>query len=201
MKLKVCGMKYSDNIRQVAELRPDYIGFVFYEGSKRFVGHNFVMPEISGEIQKAGIFVNAAEDLILNTIQKYALDLVQLHGEEDPEFCERISKHTRVVKAFGIDESFDLKVLDNYKSHCSYFLFDYKSDNFDGSVKPFNWELLKDYDNSVPFFIAGGMDLEKYRRIESLNLNVYGIDVNSRMEIKPGYKDIIKIIQIRNHIR
>jgi phosphoribosylanthranilate isomerase len=201
MKLKVCGLKYSDNIRQIAELNPDYMGFIFYEGSKRFVGEDFVMPEISTEIKRSGVFVNAPEDYILALVKKHKLNLVQLHGDERPEFCAQIAKHVDVVKSFGVDENFDLKILDDYKAHCSFFLFDNKAESFGGRAKPFNWELLKDYDNSVPFFIAGGMDLEKFRKVEALKLNVYGIDVNSRMEIKPGYKDIIKIIQIKNNIR
>jgi phosphoribosylanthranilate isomerase len=201
MKLKVCGLKYPDNIKQIAELDPDYMGFIFYEGSKRFVGDDFVMPEISDKIKKSGVFVNSTIDRILYNVHKHKLDLVQLHGDEDSSFCEQLSEHVKVIKAFGVDDNFDLKILDKYKNSCSFFLFDNKTENYGGSGKPFNWDVLKEYDNSLPFFIAGGMDLEKFRKIEALDLNVYGVDVNSRMEIKPGYKDIIKIIQIKNNIR
>jgi phosphoribosylanthranilate isomerase len=201
MKLKVCGLKYSDNIRQIAELNPDYMGFIFYEGSKRFVGEDFVMPSISGSISKSGVFVNAPEEYIVGKIKKYGLHCVQLHGNESPEFCERISAHAAVIKAFGVDEQFNLEQLKPYSKYCRFFLFDNKTDNYGGSGKPFNWEVLRTYDNSVPYFIAGGMDLDRFRKVEELQLNVYGIDVNSKMEIKPGYKDIIKVIQIKNNIR
>ncbi|MCW3070925.1 MAG: trpF [Bacteroidetes bacterium] len=201
MKLKVCGLKYTDNIRQVAELNPDYMGFIFYEGSKRFVGEDFVMPVISENINKSGVFVNATEEYILGKIKKYRLNVVQLHGDESPEFCERLSKHASVIKAFGVDEHFNLEVLEPYSTHCSFFLFDNKAESFGGLAKPFNWEVLRKYNNSTPYFIAGGMDLERFRKVEALKLNVYGIDVNSRIEIKPGYKDIIKVIQIKNNIR
>lgn len=201
MKLKVCGLKYTDNIRQIAELNPDFMGFIFYEDSKRFVGQDFVMPEISSQIKKVGVFVDAGQEYILACVKKHGLELVQLHGNESPEFCELISKYVNIIKAFGFDDNFDFKTLDGYKKYCTFFLFDYKTENYEGSVKPFNLELLKKYDHSLPFFIAGGMDLEKFRNVDSLKINPYGIDVSSRMEIKPGYKDIIKIIQIKNNIR
>ena len=201
MKLKVCGLKYPDNIKQIAELGPDFIGFIFYEGSKRFVGNDFVMPEIPSGVKKSGVFVNAPVQYILDTVKKHKLDLVQLHGDETPEYCAEVSKSIPVVKAFGVDETFDLNSLQAYKPYCTYYLFDSKTENYGGSGKPFNWELLKKYDNSVPYFIAGGMDLEKFRIVEKLALPVFGIDVNSKFEIKPGYKDIIKVIQIKNNIR
>jgi phosphoribosylanthranilate isomerase len=201
MKLKVCGLKYTDNIRQIAELNPDYMGFIFFEGSKRFVGHDFIMPQISSEIKKVGVFVNANKDYILACIKRNGLDVVELHGNESPEFCGELAQQVKVMKAFGLDDEFDFKNLDPYKKNCSYFLFDYKSDNYGGSPKPFNPEFLRNYDNSIPFFISGGMDLQKFRNIESLKIDPYGVDVGSRMEIKPGYKDIIKIIQIKNNIR
>ncbi|MCW3101583.1 MAG: N-(5-phosphoribosyl)anthranilate isomerase [Bacteroidetes bacterium] len=201
MKLKVCGLKYSDNIRQVAELNPDYMGFIFYEGSKRFVGEDFVMPLISESIRKAGVFVNASEEYILEKVKKYGLSIVQLHGDESPEFCQKLAIHIPVIKAFGVDENFKLEMLEPYFGHCSFFLFDNKAETFGGSAQPFNWEVLINYNNATPYFIAGGMDLERFRKIDALKLNVYGVDVNSRIEIKPGYKDIIKVIQFRNNIR
>jgi phosphoribosylanthranilate isomerase len=201
INLKVCGLKYSDNIKQVAELNPDFIGFIFYEPSKRFVGEAFVLPELSPEIKKAGVFVNPSEEYIVGKIKKYDLDFVQLHGDESADFCERISKYSRVIKAFGVDEQFDLSMLNEYKKHCSFFLFDNKTEEYGGSVRPFGWNVLAAYDNSVPYFIGAGMDLNGFRKLEALKLNVFGIDVNSRIEIKPGYKDIIKVIQLKNNIR
>jgi phosphoribosylanthranilate isomerase len=90
MKLKVCGLKYSDNIKQIAELNPDYLGFIFYDGSKRFVGEDFMMPEINGNIKKTGVFVNASEEYVLSKTDKYKLDYVQFHGDESASFCEKI---------------------------------------------------------------------------------------------------------------
>ena len=201
MKLKVCGNKYSDNIKQVAELRPEFMGFVFYEGSKRFVGADFVMPAIAPEIKKVGVFVDASEAEILSKINKYKLNLVQLHGGEPAEFCEIISQSAGVIKAFGIDESFDLHSLNAYKKHCSYFLFDGKFQSYEGIAKPLDLKLLEAYDNEIPYFIGGGMDLEKFRTISNYKIRPLGVDINTKAEIKPGYKDIIKMIRIRNNIR
>lgn len=201
MKLKVCGLKYSDNIRQIAELNPDYMGFIFYNRSKRFVGEDFVMPEISTNIKKTGVFVNASEEYVLSKVDKYKLDYVQFHGDENKAYCEKMSGSVNVIKAFGIDDQFDLKILNDYKKHCKFFLFDTKTESFEGTGKNYNFEILSNYDNEVPYFVAGNMDIEKFRKIKELNLNIYGIDINSRLEIKPGYKDIIKVIQMRNNIR
>lgn len=201
MKLKVCGLKYPDNIKQVAELQPDFMGFIFYEGSRRFVGDAFVMPEINSRIKKVGVFVNASEAVILEKVTKYQLDLVQLHGNESPEFCAAISGSVSVIKAFGLDEGFDPDVLNAYKKQCAYFLFDTKTESYEGTGKPLNLKVLEAYDHEVPYFIGGGMDLEKFRSLSALPLNVFAADVNTKAEIKPGYKDIIKIMRVRNNIR
>ncbi len=201
MKLKVCGLKYPDNIKQIAELNPDYMGFIFYDQSKRYVGENFIMPEIASTINKVGVFVNASAEYIEDKVKKYKLNFVQLHGDETPEFCTQIATFTKVIKAIGVDETFDLGTLNAYKKSCTYFLFDNKTGTYGGSGKPFNWSILEQYDNELPYFLAGGMDIEKFRAVSKMNLKIHAIDVNSKAEIKPGYKDIIKIIQIRNNIR
>lgn len=201
MKLKVCGLKYADNIKQVAELSPAYVGFIFYEGSKRFVGEHFVMPELSPEIKKVGVFVNAEMQHVVSVAKKYQLDFVQLHGHESASYCKDVSKEVKVIKAFGVDETFDFSILNDYANVCTDFLFDSKTESFGGSGKPFDWNLLKNYTLDKPYFIAGGMDAQKLRSLKISGIRPYGIDVNSRMEIKPGYKDIIKVIQISNIIK
>ena len=86
LRLKVCGMKNADNIREAAKLSPDFMGFIFYPKSKRFVGDDFVMPEISSEIKKVGVFVNETIENIFEKVKKYKLDLIQLHGNESADF-------------------------------------------------------------------------------------------------------------------
>lgn len=198
MNLKVCGLKDPENIKQVAELKPDYMGFIFYPESKRFAGEDFVMPFISSDIKKVGVFVNASATYIIDKVDKYKLDLIQLHGDEKPEFCEVLNHLIPVVKAFGVDESFDFKLLDSYKNCCSYFLFDTKTSEYGGSGKQFDWTLLKGYDNSTPFFLSGGIGLEEIKKLKIGKLKNYGIDVNSRFEIEPGIKDIDKLKNINS---
>jgi phosphoribosylanthranilate isomerase len=198
MKLKVCGLKYKENIEQVATLQPDYIGFIFYPQSKRFVGEDFQMPVISPEIKKTGVFVNASLDYVKAKVEQYKLDMVQLHGDETPGYCEQMRPFVKVMKVFGIDEHFDFKVLESYKNCCDYFLFDTKTSEYGGSGQQFNWDVLKKYDNSVPFFLSGGIDLKNISNLQltTYNLQPFAIDVNSKFEIEPGLKDIDKLKQL-----
>ena len=164
MQLKVCGLKYKENIEQVAALRPDYMGFIFYPQSKRFVGDDFKMPMISPEIKKVGVFVNATAGYIIEKIDKHGLDFIQLHGNESASFCEVMSHLVKVIKAFGIDDNFDFNVLASYKNSCDYFLFDTKTTEFGGSGKQFNRDVLKNYTHDVPFFLSGGIGLEEVEK-------------------------------------
>lgn len=193
MKLKVCGMKYADNIAEVAKLSPDYMGFIFYSKSKRFVGDDFTMPEIPASIKKVGVFVNESIENIEEKINKYKLDYVQLHGDESPEFCERISKSVKVIKAFGVDESFDFISLNKYENSCEYFLFDTKAAAYGGSGTSFDKSVLKKYHLSVPFFVSGGIGMEEIQNLRYQISNLYAVDVNSKFETEPGLKDINKL--------
>lgn len=196
MLLKVCGLKYPENIKQVEQLKPDFIGFIFYPESKRFVGDDFIMPAISREIKKVGVFVNASANYIIDKVDEYKLDLIQLHGNESPAFCEVLNHVIPVIKAFGIDESFDFKIVESYKNACSYFLFDTKAKEYGGSGKQFDWTILEKYDNSLPFFLSGGIGLEEIGRLKIEKLKNYAVDVNSRFETEHGLKDIKQLEKI-----
>ena len=204
MLLKICGLKDKENIEQIAALRPDFMGFVFYSPSKRFVGEGFNMPVIPSEIKKVGVFVNAKADYIIEKIDRYKLDFIQLHGNESSSFCEVMSHLVKVIKAFGMDEHFDFNVLNAYKNVCEYFLFDTKTTEHGGSGKQFDWTLLEKYDNTVPFFLSGGIGLEEIKEVQNLptgqagsKFKVYCVDVNSKFEIEPGLKDIEKLKKIK----
>ncbi len=198
-RIKVCGMKEAENIRQLVTLKPDFIGFIFYEKSKRYVGEDFKIDKLNIDkpIQKTGVFVNASENYILEKVNKYKLDLVQLHGDETPEFCQKLFlKGIKISKAFQISYDFNFTQLNDYKPVCNYFLFDTKNKNYGGSGHKFNWEILKKYDNEKPFFLSGGINLEDVPAIKQLtDLNLFAIDINSKFELKPGLKDIGKIGQ------
>ncbi len=201
MRVKVCGMKYRDNIIEVAELNPDFMGFIFYPGSKRFVGEDFDMPVISPEIRKVGVFVDADATYIIDKVNRYKLDMIQLHGNEKPEFCEVLNHLVPVIKAFGVDEAFDLNTLEPYKNCCDYFLFDTKTSEHGGSGKQFDWTLLEQYDNSVPFFLSGGIGSEEIEKVKISKLKIFAIDVNSKFETEPGVKDVTKISEMKFRVK
>lgn len=204
-KLKVCGMKHLKNIEALVKSKPDFIGFIFYEKSKRFVGDELDISKLNTpkSIRKVGVFVNSSIEYILENFKKNKLDLVQLHGNESPEFCNKLyKKDIKISKAFQIDEDFDFSALEAYHGVCDYFLFDTKTKLYGGSGKKFNWKVLEKYDNKKPFFLSGGIDLEDTGAIKSLKkLNIYAIDINSKFEIGPGLKDIEKIKQFKEALK
>ena len=196
-KLKVCGMKYPDNIQRLIELKPDFIGFIFYDKSKRYVNNELEIKKlgIPKSIKKVGVFVNSTIEEILEKVKTFKLDIVQLHGDESPDFCKKLKQSgMKITKAFQIDEAFKFTGLEPYDEICDYFLFDTKTKLYGGSGNKFNWQLLKKYINEKPFFLSGGIDLKDVDEIKKLkNLDLYSIDINSKFEISPGVKDIEKI--------
>lgn len=190
-------MKYPDNIRQLVELKPDFIGFIFYDKSKRYVNNELEIKrlDIPESIKKVGVFVNSTIEGILEKVKIFKLDIVQLHGDESLDFCKKLKQSgMKITKAFQIDKDFNFTGLELYESVCDYFLFDTKTKLYGGSGNKFNWRLLKKYNNEKPFFLSGGIDLEDVDEIKKLkNLNFYSIDINSKFEIEPGLKDINKI--------
>lgn len=190
VRLKICGLR--DNIEEVASLQPDYLGFIFYGKSPRFVGQDFVMPELEAGMQKVGVFVNEPADLVLEKVRKYDLDLVQLHGSESPEVCELIKNAgVGVIKAFQMDDNFDFSHLQQYNTTVDYFLFDTRTSAFGGSGKTFDWQMLKKYSMEKQYFLSGGISLENLDGLNAIDLSkVHALDVNSKFEVKPGLKDI-----------
>ena len=193
MKLKVCGMKYSQNITEIENLFPDLMGFIFYEKSKRF----FNQPEINlnNKVKRVGVFVNENIQEIKNKIKKYKLDYVQLHGEENVNFCHSLQPFAKIIKVFKIDYNFNFKKTEEFEEVCDYFLFDTKSQLHGGSGKKFDWDLLKNYNCKKDFFLSGGIDISDIEDIKKI-VNSYpiaGIDINSKFELDNLEKDKEKI--------
>ena len=207
MKIKVCGMRQQGNIEELVALKPNFIGFIFYEKSPRFVGEELseeYVKTIPKNIKKVGVYVNANPGYILDMVKKYDLQYAQLHGNEMPDICRSLrQKGVNIIKAFSIDEKFNFAMLNNYKSFCDLFLFDTKGIMPGGNGVPFDWKLLKKYDNEKPFFISGGIGLDNIEEIIALSktLPVYGIDVNSVFETEPGVKDISKLKELFGLVR
>jgi phosphoribosylanthranilate isomerase len=195
---KVCGMRAPDNIAALLNLEPDFLGFIFYPGSTRYVGETLApaaLQHLPGRTKKVGVFVNAREDEILAAVTTYQLEAVQLHGEEKPELCRQLRKQGLLVfKAFPVDDDFDFGSLKPYEGSCDYYLFDTKGQQYGGNGTAFNWEILKEYTGATPFFLSGGIGPEHAGLINSLSLPALkGIDINSRFEISPALKDVGKV--------
>lgn len=209
MKIKVCGMKYIDNIAELCNLSIDYIGMIFYSKSPRYIE---TIPSISiqqlkdittcANIQRIGVFVNEDIEYVLGKAKEYQLDYVQLHGNESPEYCKELSKSITIIKAFSIFCSDDFTNIEQYTDSCEYFLFDTKTESYGGSGKKFDWSILDKYTKIIPFFLSGGIsftDVEQIKRMT--HPQFYGIDINSRFEKEPGLKDIELLTQFLNKLK
>lgn len=195
IKLKVCGMKYADNLYKIAALQPDYLGFIFYTASKRYMAETLspeLVNNLPASIKRIGVFVNAGEAFILEKAKAYSLDLLQLHGDESPDLCNALKeKGYQVVKAFGVHQDFDFDELKKYADVVDYYLFDTKGPAYGGNGIVFDWSVLKKYDQHKPFFLSGGIGLEEIHELGKLQeMNVHALDVNSRFELEPGMKNI-----------
>jgi phosphoribosylanthranilate isomerase len=198
MQLKVCGITQIDQLLALQEIGVDYAGLIFFEGSPRFVGlHNFqasVIKQNDISIKRIGVFVNAKEDEILKAVDDWKLEMVQLHGEESPVFCEKISNHVKTIKAFRVkeDESLAYKVAP-YENAVEYFLFDAMGKQYGGTGNKFDWKVIAEANIQKPYFLSGGLgpdDVADIQQFAQANSNCFAIDVNSRFEVKPGVKNI-----------
>ena len=222
MKIKVCGMRNSENVSSLLVLKPDFVGFIFYNKSKRFVA-NFPQVRFPSEVKKVGVFVNQSIEEVLRIVEKHQLDVVQLHGDETSEYCkkliEMVTEQSRsksitnsgistplnhqieIIKAFSVDENFDFNNTKQYESYCYYFLFDTKGDNYGGNGMKFNWEILQNYKGNIPFLLSGGIsknDVDKIKKIKHPAFE--GVDINSGFEIEPALKNIEEIKEFKNNL-
>ena len=205
----------NQNPFEVAQLQPDYLGFIFWEPSSRYFEGD--MPQLPQSIKKVGVFVDAPLEVVLEKVSQYGLDAVQLHGTESVEYCEELrhpelvsGSHTsemlkqvqhdqlEVIKVFSIKDDFDFSVLKDYESVCDYFLFDTKGKLPGGNGYTFDWSVLEHYPSTKPFFLSGGIGLDSVEKLkEFLNSPAsrfcFALDVNSKFEIEPGLKNITSL--------
>lgn len=184
------------DLKEICQMKVDYVGFIFYEKSGRFV-EGKVSPEavrnLEG-IKKIGVFVNAEEAYILKKVKEYGLDLIQLHGEEKPEFCRRLRRDIPVIKAFKIRTENDIKATERYAGSCDYFLFDTAGKLYGGNGELFDWNLLTRYKGPTPFFLSGGIGPGEVAALKKFEHPYWqSIDINSRFEEEPGKKNTLKI--------
>tara|TARA_R110000868_G_scaffold30589_2_gene112887 strand:+ start:3913 stop:4587 length:675 start_codon:yes stop_codon:yes gene_type:complete len=204
LKLKICGMKL--NTANVAALQPDYLGFIFWENSKRnFTGAIEAIPH---QIKKVGVFVNASLAEIKEKVNKYGLLAVQLHGDESPQFCEALKKEMNtilLIKVFSIKDEFDFSALTPYDKIVDFYLFDTKGKLPGGNGYTFDWDVLKNYPSKKPYFLSGGIGLEEINQLKSFlkiptSKYCHAIDVNSKFEIEPGLKDIRLLKELKEKL-
>lgn len=191
--IKVCGMTNGENIRQTEQLGVDFIGFIFYPRSPRFL---FEMPTyLPVRSRRIGVFVNESKDNILMYADRFGLDYIQLHGNESPEYCHNLqAAGMKLIKAFSIATPRDLSSVSAYEGLCQYYLFDTKTPQYGGSGNQFDWTLLNRYTGNTPFLLSGGIN--QYSAVAIRNFHhprIAGVDINSRFESSPGLKDIGRI--------
>lgn len=187
-------MKYPENIRQVADLQPNYMGFIFYAKSPRYADPlpADVLEQLPKNIRKIGVFVNEDLEYMLKTVFRYQLDGVQLHGAELESDCEKLKEAGLIViKAFSVDEDFSFSVTKKYADSCDYFVFDTKTPAYGGSGQKFNWNVLENYQGTTPFLLSGGLQAGDEDEINQLNHPAFaGVDLNSKFELSPGLKNV-----------
>lgn len=196
MIIKVCGMRETENIHALYDSGIRAMGFIFFEKSKRYFEtgeHKPNLVDLPDDLIKIGVFVNEEEDIVIDTICENGLSFAQLHGEETPEYCSRVRKYAKVLKAFSVDENFNFETTQDYLG-CDYLLFDAKGAEYGGNGIQYNWEILKRYTYDTPFLLSGGIgpdDVEKISEVKHPRLA--GIDINSGFEDRPGLKNVEKI--------
>src|SRR5690606_9659775 len=197
--IKICGLMKPANIDEVLSLNPQYIGFIFYPSSSRFVGElDQEYIKSLKNVKKTAVFVNATVDAIVEIVKKYQFDAIQLHGNESAAFCQDLKERTglEIIKAFGIDSEFDFNQLEAYLLNVDYFLFDTKTSRYGGSGNVFNWDVLKKYSYDKPYFLSGGIGPDNFSDAYTFkDERLYAVDLNSRFESAPGIKNLLLLKQ------
>jgi len=204
-KVKVCGLTQLNQIRELVALKTDFLGFIFYEKSPRYVLNHLSLEQIS-EIQhygKVGVFVNETVEKIVEVSEKADLNFIQLHGDETDNFIselkQKLNPKIEIIKVIRIanQSSNELqKTINQNLSTINYLLFDTDSKVFGGTGKTFDWNILNDLEISIPYFLSGGISLENVHQLSIINQQPYSLDVNSKFEIEAGIKDLGKIKEL-----
>jgi len=203
MNIKVCGITTMKQLQQLDGLDVAFAGLIFYKNSPRYAGGKISKEELIDsdlDIKKVGVFVNAEFDDIMETVEDYGLDVVQLHGDETPYLCEQVSNEVETIKAFRIDDKIDTHIdymLKDYDEVCDYYLFDSAAKNgFGGTGKKFDWKRVADSKIEKPFFLSGGIGPGDAMLVKKFkHPDYYAVDINSLFEKEPGVKDMSLILQ------
>ena len=208
MNTKVCGITQLKQLQQLDGLDIDFAGLIFYKDSPRYVGDKIAAADLKNsdfDLKKVGVFVNANYDEIMQVVEDYGLDVVQLHGDESPELCEELSEDVEVIKAFKVKDSkvsIDEMVAD-YDEVCDYYLFDTASSEVEGGTgKQFDWKVLSKAKIEKPFFLSGGIGVDDVKKVKAFkHPDYYAVDINSKVEKEPGVKDMGLVLQFRQGLK
>jgi phosphoribosylanthranilate isomerase len=198
MLIKVCGITSVEQLKDLQLIGVDYAGLIFYPLSPRFVGKHKMQASETKEqqisIRKIGVFVNEQESDLLKLVDDWGLEMVQLHGEETPDFCERISKQVKVIKAFRVGTVDEVELMVSpYRAVVDYFLFDTMGEKYGGTGKQFDWNLVSNKALGKPYFLSGGIGADMDKELNdfaSTQKDLYAVDVNSKFEVSPGIKNM-----------
>jgi phosphoribosylanthranilate isomerase len=204
MNIKVCGITQFKQLQQLEALNIDYAGLIFYKDSPRYMGDKITGKQIKDadfDIKKVGVFVDPGYSELLDAIDEYGLDIVQLHGNETPEMCEELSGEVEVIKAFRIsgDKSIDIdEMVADYDAVCDFYLFDTAGlkESFGGTGQQFDWGILKKAKIEKPFFLSGGIGPDDAAKVKAFkHPDFFAVDVNSKFELSPGLKDMAAVLK------
>lgn len=197
-------MREASNILEIAKLQPDMMGFILAPASPRYVGEDFRIPaDLSPAIDRVGVFVDESSDEILRKVRTLGLNYVQLHGRETPQQCDYLRGHNiKIIKALSVSIKTDLEVAKFYLDAVDLVLFDTKGPSAGGNGIAFDWTILVDFIEEKPFILSGGINPVNASQAAALSLkNLYGLDINSGVEIAPGVKDISKVSSIQSILK
>jgi phosphoribosylanthranilate isomerase len=208
MNIKVCGITEMKQLQQLDGLDIDFAGLIFYKESPRYIGEKISKKELKSadfDLKKVGVFVNPEMIDVLDAIDDYGLDAVQLHGDESPEMCEDLSSEVEVIKAFRVTDGVDIdKLVAPYDAVCDYYLFDTGGlkESFGGTGKQFDWTILTKAKIEKPFFLSGGIGPDDAPKVKAFkHPDFFGVDINSLFEKEPGVKDMSKVLHFRQAMK
>ncbi len=204
IKIKICGMKDPGNIAGIIPLRPDFIGFILYERSPRFVSLKKAADLVKGiplSVRKTGVVVNEPLEHAVGIGATGIFDFLQLHGDETPDYCRRLSKYIKVIKAFHISKTLPENMAD-YQPFCSMFLFDTAGKNFGGTGEKFDHNILAGYNLNTDFLLSGGISVNDATHLKTFyHHKMAGVDLNSKFEVSAGIKNISMLKKFIENLR
>lgn len=207
LQLKVCGLTKLDQIQELIDLKINFLGFIFYNKSPRFVLNQLSLEQISNieHSRKVGVFVNENVERIIEISEKANLNFIQLHGDEHDYFISELRKklnpEIKIIKVIRIgNQSYKelQKTINQQPATINNLLFDTDSKAFGGTGQTFNWNILNDIEIPIPYILSGGISLENMHQLSTINHQPIALDINSKFEVEPGNKDLDKIKDFLN---